>query len=778
VVALFLLPSAIPAEDSSNPSQISTFAFSQFFFDNFPGAYFYSSFFENYAPDATFLIEESNGFSLIDSPRVYFEGDPYSHFNWFFNGHNIDSSLRQGAPAFCLPFSSVSQYKLMGESPLTKNYGLGVISSFPRKTATKLTVANVWPNLGSTPLYDDKSDRDQLLYPERRKIITSSYADLSIGQKFNTSALSFALTYFAIKRQFNDFSSFDETFKENGKFLLMHANYHAEIEKGIIAVDVVFNSLSRDNDYAELGRYPQETFERNSETFFSGFHLQKSWFDFRFSFAHENDDMTPSQFNFGKDLKDNDGDGFFPFEKWGSFSSDVFSIALNSSPFSVRTSGLSFFADLKHARLKGNEDSFDFNPISFDQTPYLVVLWNHGEEYSNTNVLAKAGAIFQTPLFKNTTLYAKFLTQYSSLKFQDVENDLSMLSLGYDIGILYDNNRTEILVAFEGMPYEINEDVNFFLEKQRPWGNIHFWNDVNADLHYQTGEEEHVFSCTGGRYHSLESDLAMPFKRRFLLNFTTRFSQSFALNIKGLFKKISNNFWVKFKEESGFYESVEGNDLYFFSEPPEGYILSNHSFKKDPFYAQFLMRIYRRKMDKWIFSFSFMAHIGMGYTAFGNGPAANDVGILDESQANPNSWINGYGRVDGDRAYVGKLFFGFYLAKNLFLSASLKYRDGTPFAFFDSYFDHNQWVFYLKTIQAENWKGEKGGPREDFVSDMSVKLRYKFWVDGCEIHLFAALFNLLDFGSELSEYVFSGGLRYANELQIPRSFRAGISIKL
>ena len=46
----------------------------------------YPAFFENYAPDATFLIEESNGFSLIDPPRVYFEGDSFTQFDWHLDG--------------------------------------------------------------------------------------------------------------------------------------------------------------------------------------------------------------------------------------------------------------------------------------------------------------------------------------------------------------------------------------------------------------------------------------------------------------------------------------------------------------------------------------------------------------------------------------------------------------------------------------------------------------------------------------------------------------------
>jgi len=262
-----------------------------------------------------------------------------------------------------------------------------------------------------------------------------------------------------------------------------------------------------------------------------------------------------------------------------------------------------------------------------------------------------------------------------------------------------------------------------------------------------------------------------------MIALTAKLSEKFRFNLKGLYKKISDNFWVSFKEDYGFYEEVDGKEIYLFSRPFEDFVLSNYPFDKDPFYAQLLMQVMGSEKNKWYFSFSFMAHIGMGHTAFGNGPSANDIGVLDESQANPNSWINGFGRVDGGRAFMGKIYFGFYITKGLFVAANLKYRDGAPFAFIDTHLSHGQRVLTFKTIQGENEKGVKGGPREDYVSDISVKVRYEFKVFGRDAEVFVSLFNLNDLGSELSEYVFSGGWRYANELQIPRSIRAGLTIR-
>jgi hypothetical protein len=78
-----------------------------------------------------------------------------------------------------------------------------------------------------------------------------------------------------------------------------------------------------------------------------------------------------------------------------------------------------------------------------------------------------------------------------------------------------------------------------------------------------------------------------------------------------------------------------------------------------------------------------MAHMGMGSTILADGPSS-DIGLLDETMANPNSWINSFGRVDGDRGFVAKLLYGFYLADKATCAFTVKYRDGSPFAFINA----------------------------------------------------------------------------------------------
>ena len=790
IVILFVMVLAFSGyaeEEESFTRGPDAFIFDPFLIDHLPGGHFYTFFIENYAPDATFLIEENNGFSLIDNPRVYFEGDSFVNFNWFYNGININSALNDGSPAVLLPFSSIDGYRLQGENPGCKDYGMHFISKIPGESFSKLTASTVYTDLGSyfatfmiQPAHP--STRADRLYSERRKIKDNFFLDYILSKKFENSHLTVSLNYFDIQRKFNDFNTFDDTFNENGKLFLANTRFRKNLKNGYYDLFALFNYLDRSNQEAEIGNYPQETVDKERFSFLTGLNLQKKKLNLKLSFLLENEKSTPFEEDFSKDLIDNDGDGFFPFgttgeSRIGKFTAATFDLNLKY-PLTYRLFNgevlIDTFADVRFSSLKGDEEIHDSNAVFFDNTPYLAVVWNRGEAYRNSNANAKIGMKISTDISRSVSLLAKLFLNYDRLHFQDSRNNMSFVTPGFDVGILlFKNKKTNLLFSYGILPYDIRENVNFFLETARPYGTLFHWNDSSGDSLYQPGEEGEVFGYTGGRYHYVDENISAPLKERLLLNFSTRLSKRFVLNIKGIYKRIKNNFRVGFNREYGFYEQHEGFNLYFFdaATPFGDYYLTNGGYEKEPFYAQFHFNIKGRRADKWFFSFSFMAHMGMGDTAFGNGPGSNDIGILDESQANPNSWINGFGRVDGDRGFVAKSYFGFYIFKKLFMGVSLKYRDGNPFAFFNTLSRYDQHVIYYQTIKAEDEKGVKGGPREDYVADISIKLNYNFKLFNREAVLALSLFNIVDFGAELSEYVFSGGERDAVELQIPRSIR-------
>ncbi len=763
----------------------NTFTFDSFMTDNLPGAYFPGFFLENFAPDVTLLVEENNGFSHIDNPRVYFEGESYINFSWYYDGFKTDSALDPGRSAILFPFSMYNGYSLKGHSPLKTDYGLHFNSTQNSLISrSKMTVSSVFSNLGSyTPLGpimiqpEHPSLRDEMLNETRRKIDSSYFIDYMFNGSIGKGNLSVALNHYYIKRDFNDFNERDTVFSENGKYLLFGVKYQKPINSGYYEILTGFNSLTRDNLWSELGRLPEETVDNSRNSFFTGFKYTKRKIKFIASFMYEGSENNPFSSEYTKDIFDNDGDDIVSTNKYGKFSSKTLSSDIKYSLLKGKLSS-NIFGSIRFTELSGKEYTEKFNTFSAFDIPYRVILWDEGLNYKNTNLKSETGVSFTYRLGKKSYLSGKLYLNYTGLNFENSENNLNSIDPGFDLAFHSVTRNSKFMLSVGRIPGNIRENTNAFLERSSKRGSIYSWNDLNNDGIFQSGETGNLIGYTGGAYHFLDDNFKNSYKNIIMLTYSTKISANYFFNLKAMYKRFYNNPWIKYRGDFGEYENVDGVELYFYDKPIDDYYLSNYTFEKDPFYAQLLLNFTGRVTDRWFFSFSFMAHMGMGYTSFGNGANSNDIGILSENMADPNTWLNGFGRVDGDRGFVSKVYFGYYLSKRLFLGVSIKYRDGDPFAFLNNVYRNDQWVLYYSTIQAEDEKGIKGGPREDYVSDISLKLKYSFDFLGKKSGISLSFFNILDFGSELSEYVFSGGERYSTELQIPKSLRLSFFIEL
>lgn len=762
---------------------LDAFRFGGFQIRTLPAGIFLPNFFENFMPDATFLIEESNGFAMLDAPKVYFDGDSYIHFNWSLDGFDIRSRLEDGAPSLIVPFSAVGEYRLNSDSPRGFDSGFDTVLRNADGNAGTIHVSGIasdlggWTGLGTVLNGGHPSGRAEMLSSERRQYLSNYFIDGGWTRRFSNSSFSAYLTHFDAGRQFNDFNVRDSVFEEDGSFTAVLSRYKA----GALSLTGAYTRKQRDGLFAEIGRLPQETYHQKRNTWFFGTHLQKDGWDARVSITREGMRLRPNAMNFSKDLMDNDGEGFLPLEKWGRFTATTVSAEverISTGRFLKRPAENRFHFDLSSTLRSGDEEAFDHNAISFDGEPYRVVVWENGQDYRNQNHAIRTGVTSRWELSSGTALHTKLWMQYQHLRFDFRDNNLHRLAPAFDVGIhLFRGRNAPVLISFGRRPYDLRRNVNGFLEQGGPSGTVHAWDDRDLSADYQPGEEGGVAGYTGGRTHFLDEDLRLPVKERLMASLSYRFSKRFRFNVKGLLARVKNSLWVDFQEEYGFYERKDDRDLYFFDRPYENHVLTNDPHNEDPFYGQLLLHVEGKEAERWYFSFSFMAHIGMGTTVFGNGPGANDIGLIDETMADPNSRINGFGRLDGDRAFVAKLYFGTYLFEGLFLSANVKYRDGNPYAYFTAQEGYGQRVITYTTIKAEDSRGIKGGPREDFLGDMSVRLSYAFRMFGGEAMLYLSALNVIDLGSELSEYVFVEGdwhhARYAAELQVPRSLRFG-----
>jgi hypothetical protein len=185
---------------------------------------------------------------------------------------------------------------------------------------------------------------------------------------------------------------------------------------------------------------------------------------------------------------------------------------------------------------------------------------------------------------------------------------------------------------------------------------------------------------------------------------------------------------------------------------------------------------YQLAHERFFFTASWTAYMAVGFSALGNGPLHNDVGVLSESFANPNTAKYAVGRLDNDRAYIARLFLSYKLNKKLSVAFQGYYKDGQPLANFDSYFysDENGTQLALQNYRtkAQNPMNLMSGSRKDsfFNTELRVVFQNKLLNGLLEANL--TIYNIYDFGTELAEYTFSpsgnSANRYSLELNIPR----------
>ncbi len=757
-----------------------------FMLDYLPGGRFMPSFFENFAPDTTMLIEENNGFALLDHPRVYFEGDSPHHFNWYMAGLPMGSALYDGQAAFSVPALAVESFRLKGSSPLYQGSGLDTTLRSGSERINVFSVSSAFSRLGGMTalgkiaIINHPTNRNQMLYDTRRRIAKNVQLDYLHQGALARGEVLFALSYLQLDRNFNDFNQHNTMFAEQGERLSLLARHASSRTGPYRSFSLVYEHQNRDRLNAELGRLPQETLARNANTMLAALEMSFGRTSANLSLLVERENLSPGQPGWDKNLLDNDGEGFLPFHRQGRFAADTLRLLLEhpligesaEHPFK-----LSLFADWAAVFVSGRETSAPAHALNIGSVPYRVLLQHEAAPYRHSRWRMVSGglAVFRPASF--LSLQGKILLDLAANRYQDKTNDFLFLSPGFDLGFtLHTGRGSSLSFAFENMPYQMGAESAFFLEQGRPGGEMRSWNDLNLDGFFQPGEEGALLGFHGGPFHRLADDFRRTGRRRFLLDYSMPVGRNYRLQLKGIHKTMLNQAWVHHGSEYGFFENIGDYDFFFYDRPYLDFQLGNQDFTKNPFYAQLLIHFSGARENRWFFSFSWLSHIGMGPTAFGNGAGANDLGFICESMADPNSRINAYGRLDGDRAFIGRLIYGRYLARNFFLALNFKYRDGNPFAFFETLHRHGQHIIYYQTIKAENERGVKGGPREDCLWDFSLQFNYTFRLFGGEARAFLGFFNLLDFASELSEYAFSGGERLAMELQMPRSMRIGLQL--
>ncbi len=714
-----------------------------------PGALFTNTFFENISPETTLLIEESNGISILDYTPIYFQGIPWKEFNFSIDEFSNSSFLFPGKRLTYIPLSVKNSITLYDEA--SNKFFIGAEEKISSKNS--LIISSALPELGEnvpfreTFLNPHPDSRSLYLSDERRRYGGNIFLDFSYKFETPASITTFAFNFVNFSRYFNEFSTFPYSIyeeKNNGISLFLSKkakNYN---------LLSVLNYIERDNYLSEFRRLEDETLKLYLFSFLSGLKYK----NISITFSLESENRNPQNDVLLKSIYDIDGEGIFFEERIGKYRATALNISWEKT---LKNKNFSFLLkpELTFYYFYGDPDFYKTVKYLDDKANlYEILHYEGGNTFSNKRTKSSINSLFSLKISKKTNLYLKSSLIYESLFFKDSYNNLSRNAFSLSL-LLKTKIKKNIQMSFSfgRISDPLTTELNFFLEKNMGY----------KEIYYSDG----TYKGISGVITEVDKNLKYPYHT--FINAKIQYSpdKNLEIGLKGIIKYFKNRLWIYYNDSYGYYND---NGVYILNSPISGYTLSNYKFEEEPFYKELLFYIQTHKPENYHFRFSFMAHIGMGYTSFGNG-IENDISYLSFTMASPNTWINGFGRVDGDRAFIGKLYFLKYILKNLILSFTIKYRDGDPFAFISYERYGNEILMYYKTIIAEDRYGVKGGPREDYLSDVSLKLSYIKKFSNKKLLLSLEIFNVLDIGAELSENVLDDSGRYSIEKQLPRSMR-------
>lgn len=231
---------------------------------------------------------------------------------------------------------------------------------------------------------------------------------------------------------------------------------------------------------------------------------------------------------------------------------------------------------------------------------------------------------------------------------------------------------------------------------------------------------------------------------------------------------------------------------------PEG-TLGHGFFINTPYYVSQQSR-YTYRGSKVLFSISWQSMQGVSYCGLGNGPDSNNVGVLSESMANPNS-LNmikesaktnragdypAAGRTDQDRAYILRIALSYNINKHFQIGGVGNWVDGQPFSYYrlfaDNTDDTTQYAIVPCTPRGINPTDGNFGTRESAIFHIEIFGRANWNVRGHGMELFVQSYNVYDFGNVFNEYCFPQALRpgrgHNMALTIPRGIITSLKFEL
>ena len=341
--------------------------------------------------------------------------------------------------------------------------------------------------------------------------------------------------------------------------------------------------------------------------------------------------------------------------------------------------------------------------------------------------------------------------------------------------------------------------VSYSIEHLRYFSNDY----MNGKVYFDQGDKR-LLTTTGGAYHRVSSHSMMqPSYLTFNMPIHLTFGRH-EIALLQTYRKYCNVWMTGFEGgamENGYYDT---NGIYYLNAGAHDYVVGYQPHElmgtgfltNTPYHISQLTR-YTYRGKKFMASVSWQSLRTVGASALGVGPQANDIGVLSETTANPNTHIvkNGtdrqypaVGRLDQDKAYICRIYLGYNVCKNFQFGISGKWTDGQPFSVYNTYESvlagNRQLAVVPANTRGVNPTDGDFGFRESAIFNIDIHARGVWKVCGHDMTLSVYCYNIYDFGNVLNEYVMPQGCVGLKErgpnmcLTIPRGLLCSLKFEL
>lgn len=516
--------------------------------------------------------------------------------------------------------------------------------------------------------------------------------------------------------------------------------------------------------------------------------------------------------NFSRNYIDIDGEGLEP---WYA-DENVLELSLNHQHQKKINDFFLIKAELSDGMMLFNpKQSSSYNTVYYQPTESIYKSLYYTEWQHNS---------FASALFDNA-LGVEFHHNFFK-KFIDIKANADITLDGFSVPtktFLKPSWQFALDVAFQVLPKakisilfgkkQIPFDADYirFFSSDYMSGKTYYWHDVNNDQQFQANEKGILFTTTGGDYHYFSDKIQQPYEIYLDVPIEIRAGKRSLFTITGQYRQFRDLWGITYDkptESYGYYTLHENvsiyttnpvyQSIYFLNNGEVNYTAVNNytAFMKagtnnasdlfnNPFYAGVNLK-YEYQGRKLYLSASLTAYMLVGFGSMGNGVLHNNVSVLSESMANPNSYLYYVGRLDADRSYIGRLLISYNINKHLTMAFQYKYKDGQSFNSFGvknntDFSENTQIAIWNNNVKGDNPFTGETSRREDCFYNTELRTKYTFFFKDKALDINLSIYNLFDIGFQLAEATFqpltNEGKRKAIDIQIPRGFLLSAALR-